>query len=67
MAVMQQRVRVRDPGMLRDRYVARVAALEAILDAAAIEDFSVTNEDRSITDVAREILDRAGWMRPLSE
>jgi hypothetical protein len=34
-----------------------------ILDAAAIEDVSATNEDRSITDVAREFLDRAGWMR----
>jgi hypothetical protein len=62
-AVMQQRVRVREPGILRDRYAARVADLEAILDAVAIEDFSVTNEGRSITDVAREVLERAGWIR----
>ena len=60
-STMEQRVRVREPGMLQERYTARVAELEAILDSAAAEDFSVTNEDRPITDVAREILQRAGW------
>lgn len=59
---MQQRVRMREPGLLQEQFVARVAQLEESLDAAAIGDFSVENDGRSITDVAREILRRAGWL-----
>jgi hypothetical protein len=28
---------------------------------AALEDFTIANDGRSITDVARELLERAGW------
>ncbi len=59
---MQQRVRVREPGMLQEEFVARVAALEASLDAGGVEDFSVENDGRSVTAVAREVLRRAGWL-----
>lgn len=62
LATMQQRVRVRESGMLRERYVARVATLDARLDAAGLEDFSVDTEGRGITDVAREMLARGGWL-----
>ncbi len=58
---MQERVRSREPGIQQDALVERVKALEEILDSASLESFSVSNQDRSITDVAREILYRAGW------
>ena len=60
-STMQRRVAEREPGMLQARFVARTAELEAVLDRANVEDFSVVNENRSPTDVARELLERAGW------
>ena len=59
---MQQRVAMRDRGMLQRELVARVAELNAILDRAALEDFTVVNENRSLTDVALEMLVKAGWI-----
>ena len=48
--------------MWREKYVGRVAPLEETLDKAAIEDFAVANDGgRPITEVAGEILQRAGW------
>ena len=64
-AVMQERVRQREPGMWQRRYVDRVAVLEARLDAAAVEDFCLSNDGiRSITDLGEEILKRTGWLVP---
>jgi hypothetical protein len=62
LAVMQARVRVREAGLWQQRYVDRVAALEARLDAAGVEDFSIQAGDRGVTDVAREMLERTGWL-----
>jgi hypothetical protein len=62
---MRARVRLREPGLWQVRYVDRVAELDARLDAGGVADFCVDNDDRSITDVAREILRRAGWMPPV--
>ena len=59
---MQQRVKMRESGVLHREYVARVATLDAILDRAKSEDFVVINENRSIDDVAKEMLIRAGWI-----
>ena len=59
---MQQRVSVREPGMLREQLIARVAELDTLLDRAQLEDFSLANDDASVTDVARELLVRAGWI-----
>jgi hypothetical protein len=59
---MQERVRDREPGMLQQKFVDRAAELEALLDYAHVEDFEVQNEDRSVTDVAQEILVRSGWL-----
>lgn len=59
---MQQRVLSREPGMLQDTFVARVAELDALLDASHVEDFSLLNHEGAITDVARELLVRAGWL-----
>ena len=59
---MEQRVMVRDSGVSRRDYVARVAELNAILDRAQLENFTTTNENRSLTDVAHELLAKAGWI-----
>ena len=59
---MQQRARGRETGMLQQEFVGRVAILNAILDRARIEDFSVSSESRSVTDTAREMLVKAGWI-----
>lgn len=58
---MQQRVKRRELGIARAQFVARVAELEAILDRARLEDFSVANENRSLSDVALEVLVKVGW------
>ncbi len=58
---MQERVRKRETGIQQDAFVKRVKVLEEILDRACLESFSVNNQNRNITDVAREILRHAGW------
>ncbi len=62
LATMQARLRTREPGMLQDRFLARAASLERMLDEALVEDFTIVNDRRSVTDVAREMLERARWI-----
>ena len=59
---MQQRVKMRETGVSQTEYVARVANLNRTLDAAQLEDFIVTSEGRSVTEVAQEVLVKAKWM-----
>ena len=59
---MQERVRLREPGMLREHFVARARALDILLDHARVEDFTVSNQARPVADVARELLARARWI-----
>jgi hypothetical protein len=63
LAEMQRRIRLREPGMQQGTFVARVAALDALLNAVAVEDFSLANDgSRSVTDIATEILQKVGWI-----
>ena len=60
---MRRRVLLREPGMLRDAFVARVAELETLIDAAALGDFSLaTDDDRTVTETALEMLSLAKWI-----
>jgi hypothetical protein len=59
---MEQRVKSRELGALQPEFVARVAKLNAILDRARLEDFTITNENRSLSEVAQEVLTKAGWI-----
>jgi hypothetical protein len=43
-------------------YVARVAKLDVILDRARLEDFTVTSDNRPPTEIAQEMLVKAGWI-----
>ena len=60
---MQRRVKMRERGLAQREYVARVEKLNVILDHAKLEDFIVVNEDRSVNEVANEMLVKAGWIR----
>jgi hypothetical protein len=59
---MERRVQIRDLGIWQREYVARVAKLNVILEHARLEDFAITNENRSLTDVALEMLVKAEWI-----
>lgn len=59
---MQARLRMREPGMRQQEFVDRSRDLDTILAAAGVDDFTVSNDGRSITDVAREVLERAHWI-----
>jgi hypothetical protein len=48
--------------MLQEQFLARVIELNTVLDRVHLEDFSVANEHRSVTEVARDVLRRAGWL-----
>lgn len=59
----EQRITARDAGASRDWHLARTVELDAILDEAKVSDFEVDNGDRHVTDVAVEVLVRAGWLQ----
>ena len=59
---MAARLRVREPGIRQAEFLERSRQLEQTLTAAALEDFTITNDSRSVTDVAQELLQRAGWI-----
>ena len=59
---MEQRVRMRESGVAQQAYITRVAELNAILDQARLEDFVVSSENRSVTEVAEEMLIKARWI-----
>ena len=59
---MKQRVRLRESGVSQRNYVARVAKLNTIIGRAHLENFTITNENRPLNDVAHEMLLKAGWI-----
>jgi adenylylsulfate kinase len=59
---MRRRVAQREPGMHREKYIVRVAELESLLDKAGNDDFTVENDALPVTEVARKMLCRAGWL-----
>jgi hypothetical protein len=56
---MERRVRRRELGVSQREYLTRAAKLNTILASARVEDFTVTNENRSVTEVAYEMLVKA--------
>ena len=59
---LERRVKLRESGISQQEYVSRVADLSAILDHTNLEDFILINENRTLTEVAQEMLFRAGWL-----
>ena len=63
LATMQARIAQREPGMHRAAFIQRVVDLDALLDAASVEDFCVaTDDDQSVTEAAAAMLVRANWL-----
>ena len=63
-ATRAARLRAREVGAGLDWHLRRTEELEAILDAARLEDFAVENDARPVRDVAVEVLARADWLSP---
>jgi hypothetical protein len=60
---MRARLRTREPGMFQPYAIERSLALAHILEGAGAEDFIVDNDEgRVVTEVAQEVLSRAGWL-----
>jgi len=59
---MEHRIRLREPGMHQEAFVARSRALDAILSEAKVEDFTTVNAGGDISRVALDVLRRAGWI-----
>jgi hypothetical protein len=59
---VRKRVAERERGILQKELVKRVTILTAILDSAGVEDFTISTENRNVTETAREMLVRAGWI-----
>ena len=49
------------PGPSLDWHLKRTATLESELERLKVEDFVVENGDRTASEVALEVLARAGW------
>ena len=62
---MERRVKMRESGVLQRQYVERVAALNAMLDRARLEDFTIINAELGrLGEVAHEMLVNAEWILP---
>ena len=58
-----RRLRIREPGLFQREAMRKTTELDEVLGRAGVEDFSVDNDDgRSVTEVAREVLHRVGWL-----
>ncbi|MBA2726460.1 MAG: AAA family ATPase [Actinobacteria bacterium] len=62
--VIQRRLRNREIGSFYDHLWRRSQELSPILGEAAVEDFTVSNDERPVREVAVEILTRLGWPTP---
>ena len=62
--IRHDRLRSREKGAGLNWHLERTAELDQIFDAAKIEDFIVDNGNRSLREVALEVLERAGWITP---
>lgn len=62
-ATLEERIRRRMPGAGLQWHLDRAPQLATIMDRAAVEDHLVETDARSVSEIAEEVLDRAGWPR----
>jgi hypothetical protein len=62
LTIAESRVGRRELGIHRDRYIRRIAELDRLLSEACLEDFCIDTSRASVTEVAWELLHRAGWL-----
>lgn len=56
------RIGGRETGLGHEWHLDRAAELAAQMDRDRVEDFVVETDDRPITAIAQEIIDRCGWL-----
>jgi len=61
-STIERRLRLRDAGQELVDHLGESVAMSLVMDQAGLEDTSVANEDRSPSEVAREVLQRVGWL-----
>jgi hypothetical protein len=59
---MERRIAGRELGIYREKYLRRVATLNEALQRLRLENFVIDNDNRPLTDVAQELLQRSGWL-----
>ena len=59
---LQARIRRREIGLGRTWHSRRASELARIMDRTAVEDVLIETDDRTVNAIAREILDRTGWL-----
>lgn len=61
--IVAERIRRREIGNLLEDFLSRTDSVAQTIEGAALEAFSVTNEDRRPSELASEILRRLGWLK----
>jgi dephospho-CoA kinase len=56
-----ERLRKRDTGVILEEHLSEASEFTQILDEIRIDDIQVENEDRSVREVAMDVLGRLGW------
>jgi len=59
---LQERVKRRELGLGRAWHARRAAELAKIMDRAPVEDVLVDTDGRTVNEIAREIMERTGWL-----
>lgn len=59
---LAERVGVRETGSGHEWHLHRAAELAAQMDRDQVEDFVVETDGRTVTAIAREIVERCGWL-----
>jgi hypothetical protein len=61
-STIERRLRKRDSGRELEEHLGESTEMSRVLDRAGLEDVAVASDDRSPGEVAREVLQRVGWL-----
>jgi adenylylsulfate kinase len=61
-STIERRLRQRDSGQELEEHLRESTEMSRVMDREGLEDFTVANDDRSPGGVAREVLQRVGWI-----
>lgn len=62
--LIQKRLKAREVGSFYDTLWQRSQELTSILEGSQVEDFTVSNDERPVREVAAEVLTRLAWPKP---
>jgi hypothetical protein len=64
LAELHRRLRIRHAGADPEMrwHLDRAGQLDQILDQSAVDDFEVISDERTLTDIAADVLTRTGWL-----